>query len=63
MVHWLLRICYLRLSGASPFLGESREDTFNNIAMVRYDFDEDSFRTTSKLAKDFIQRLFVKDPR
>ncbi|NWW07698.1 DAPK3 kinase, partial [Oreocharis arfaki] len=53
----------LRLSGASPFLGETKQETLTNISAVNYDFDEEYFSSTSELAKDFIRRLLVKDPK
>ncbi|NWW72163.1 DAPK3 kinase, partial [Climacteris rufus] len=52
-----------RLSGASPFLGETKQETLANITAVNYDFDEEFFSNTSDLAKDFIQKLLVKDTR
>uniref|UniRef100_A0A8C6UVS6 non-specific serine/threonine protein kinase n=1 Tax=Neogobius melanostomus TaxID=47308 RepID=A0A8C6UVS6_9GOBI len=52
-----------RLSGASPFLGETKQETLTNISGVNYDFDEEYFSSTSELAKDFIRRLLVKDPK
>jgi death-associated protein kinase len=57
------RELYFRLSGASPFLGNTNQETFTNIAQVDYRFDEEFFANTSDLAKDFIQQLFVKNPR
>lgn len=51
------------LSGASPFLGETKQETLTNISAVNYDFDEEYFGNTSELAKDFIRRLLVKDPK
>jgi serine/threonine protein kinase len=53
----------LRLSGASPFLGDSKQETFANITNIDYSFDEEYFGHTSELAKDFIGRLFIKDVR
>lgn len=52
-----------RLSGASPFLGENKQETLANVSAVDYEFDEDYFSNTSSLAKDFISRLLVKDPK
>ncbi|NWX13444.1 DAPK3 kinase, partial [Aegotheles bennettii] len=52
-----------RLSGASPFLGETKQETLANITAVNYEFDEEFFSNTSDLAKDFIQKLLVKDTR
>ncbi|NXX76862.1 DAPK3 kinase, partial [Urocolius indicus] len=54
---------HCRLSGASPFLGETKQETLTNISAVNYDFDEEYFSNTSELAKDFIRRLLVKDPK
>ncbi|MBN3284726.1 DAPK3 kinase, partial [Polyodon spathula] len=56
-------ITYILLSGASPFLGETKQETLTNISAVNYDFDEEYFMHTSELAKDFIRRLLVKDPK
>lgn len=56
-------ITYILLSGASPFLGETKQETLANITAVNYEFDEEFFSHTSDLAKDFIQKLLVKDTR
>ncbi|XP_025064169.1 death-associated protein kinase 2 isoform X2 [Alligator sinensis] len=56
-------ITYILLSGASPFLGENKQETLANITAVNYEFDEEFFSHTSDLAKDFIQKLLVKDTR
>ncbi|XP_062819372.1 death-associated protein kinase 2 [Anolis carolinensis] len=56
-------ITYILLSGASPFLGETKQETLSNISAVRYDFDPALFGRTSHLAKDFIRRLLLKDTR
>lgn len=51
------------LSGASPFLGDNKQETLANVSAVDYTFDEEFFSNTSVLAKDFIARLLVKDPK
>lgn len=51
------------LSGASPFLGDNKQETLANVSAVDYSFDEEFFSNTSVLAKDFIARLLVKDPK
>ncbi|XP_067871381.1 death-associated protein kinase 2 isoform X3 [Heterodontus francisci] len=56
-------ITYILLSGASPFLGETKQETLANISAMDYDFDEEFFSHTSELAKDFIKNLLVKDTR
>ena len=54
-------ISYIMLSGASPFLGDTQQDTYANIMACDYEFDEEFFSETSELAKDFIRKLLVKD--
>ncbi|XP_023674118.1 death-associated protein kinase 2 isoform X1 [Paramormyrops kingsleyae] len=56
-------ITYILLSGASPFLGENKQETLANISAMNYDFDEEFFSHTSDLAKSFIRQLLVKDTR
>ncbi|NXT68387.1 DAPK1 kinase, partial [Chaetops frenatus] len=56
-------ITYILLSGASPFLGETKQETLANVSAVNYEFEEEFFSNTSVLAKDFIRRLLVKDPK
>uniref|UniRef100_A0A3Q2Z3C9 Protein kinase domain-containing protein n=1 Tax=Hippocampus comes TaxID=109280 RepID=A0A3Q2Z3C9_HIPCM len=56
-------ITYILLSGASPFLGDNKQETLANVSAVDYALDDDFFGGTSALAKDFIARLLVKDPK
>ncbi|XP_047436373.1 death-associated protein kinase 2a [Mugil cephalus] len=56
-------ITYILLSGASPFLGETKQDTLENITAINYEFDEEFFCHTSNLAKKFICQLLEKDKR
>lgn len=49
----------LRLSGLSPFMGDTDVDTFANITRADYDFDDDAFDAVSQEAKDFITGLLV----
>ena len=53
-------ICYLLLTGLSPFLGDSDMETYNNVSNTSYDFDDDSFDDISEEATDFISKLLVK---
>ena len=55
-------VCYVLLSGLSPFMGDNDADTFANITSSDYDFDDDAFAAISADAKDFISRLLVKRP-
>uniref|UniRef100_UPI0037E94D41 death-associated protein kinase 2 isoform X2 n=1 Tax=Semicossyphus pulcher TaxID=241346 RepID=UPI0037E94D41 len=56
-------ITYILLSGASPFLGDSKQETLGNISAMNYQFDEELFSNTSELAKSFIRQLLEKDTR
>lgn len=53
-------ICYILLSGLSPFMGDDDNETFINITRSDYDFDDESFSNVSEAAKDFISHLLVK---
>ena len=55
-------ITYIMLSGASPFLGDTQQETYANVVACDYHFDKEFFPETSELAKDFIRKLLVKDP-
>lgn len=53
-------LCNLfRLSGLSPFMGDSDIDTFTNITRAEYDFDDESFDAVTQNAKEFISNLLV----
>ena len=51
------------MSGCSPFLGDSKQETLSNVSAMRFDFDGDSFANTSEMARQFIRSLLVKNPR
>lgn len=53
-------ICYVLLSGLSPFMGENDVETFTNITSAEYDFDDEAFDAVSEEARDFIAMLLVK---
>jgi len=55
-------ICYVLLSGLSPFMGNSDLETMTNVTKAIYDFDDESFDPISAEAKDFISKLLIKDP-
>lgn len=52
-------INFFRLSGLSPFMGDTDVDTFSNITRADYDFDDDAFDAVTQDAKDFISNLLV----
>lgn len=51
-----------RLSGISPFLGDTDAETCQNVSVAEYDYDEE-FPAVSKDAKDFIDGLLIRNPR
>ncbi|KAG7174103.1 Myosin light chain kinase, smooth muscle-like 5, partial [Homarus americanus] len=53
-------ICYVLLSGLSPFMGDTDAETFNNITRAEFDFDDDAFSAITEDAKDFIMSLLIK---
>ncbi|NWH80377.1 MYLK protein, partial [Piaya cayana] len=56
-------ICYILLSGESPFQGDNDMETLSNITAAQWDFEEETFSEISEEAKDFIRELLQKDPR
>jgi len=50
-------ICYILLSGFSPFMGDNDQETYNNISTVSYDYECEEFDDISDNAKDFINML------
>ncbi|XP_022161453.1 uncharacterized protein LOC111027387 isoform X2 [Myzus persicae] len=53
-------ICYVLLSGLSPFMGDNDPETFTNITKAEFDFDDEAFDAVSQDAKDFISALLIK---
>lgn len=54
-------IAYVLLSGLSPFMGDSDLETMANVTRAAYDFDDEAFDPISDDAKDFIEKLLIKD--
>ncbi|XP_034942350.1 myosin light chain kinase, smooth muscle-like [Chelonus insularis] len=54
-------ICYVLLSGLSPFMGDTDIETMANVTIAKYDFDHEAFANISEEAKDFIRCLLVKN--
>ncbi|KAK9743723.1 Protein kinase domain [Popillia japonica] len=54
-------ICYVLLSGLSPFMGHTDIETMANVTVAKYDFDDEAFDEISENAKDFIRKLLLKD--
>ncbi|KAI2660353.1 Kalirin [Labeo rohita] len=56
-------LAYVMLSGVSPFLDESLEETCVNICRLDFCFPEEYFSGVSQAAKDFIVSTLNHDPR
>ena len=56
-------VTYVMLSGVSPFLDESEEETCSNILRNDYCFPDEFFAGISSDAKDFIRSILVDDVR
>ncbi|XP_073350763.1 myosin light chain kinase, smooth muscle [Pagrus major] len=56
-------ICYILLSGESPFQGNSDTETLALVTAAQWEFDEESFDEITDEAKNFISSLLSKDSR
>ncbi|XP_073929401.1 myosin light chain kinase, smooth muscle isoform X3 [Castor canadensis] len=54
-------ICYILVSGLSPFMGDNDNETLANVTSTTWDFDDEAFDEISDDAKDFISNLLKKD--
>ncbi|KAM4633832.1 triple functional domain protein [Polymixia lowei] len=55
-------VTYVVLSGASPFLDESVEETCLNICRLDFSFPQDYFQGVSPAARDFVCLLLQSEP-
>ncbi|CAF4156624.1 unnamed protein product, partial [Rotaria magnacalcarata] len=55
-------ILYTLLSGLSPFLDETDEQTCANIINIDFNFPESQFPYAFQAAKKLIQIIFVREP-
>ncbi|XP_050195751.1 serine/threonine-protein kinase 17B [Myiozetetes cayanensis] len=55
-------ISYMLLTQESPFVGADIQETYLNISQVNVDYSEETFASVSQPAKDFIQKLLIKNP-
>ncbi|KAI5194322.1 Serine/Threonine-Protein Kinase 17A [Manis pentadactyla] len=55
-------LTYVMLAGISPFLGDSKQETFLNISQMNLSYSEEEFDGVSESAIDFIKTLLVKKP-
>nr|XP_057937172.1 kalirin isoform X1 [Doryrhamphus excisus] len=56
-------LAYVMLSGVSPFLDESPEETCVNICRLDFCFPDDYFQGVSQAARDFVTAALQQDPR
>ncbi|XP_053197025.1 myosin light chain kinase, smooth muscle-like [Scomber japonicus] len=56
-------ICFILLSGESPFQGNTEAETLALVTAAQFEFDPESFEDISDQAKDFISSLLKKDRR
>ncbi|KAM6970665.1 myosin light chain kinase, smooth muscle [Aplochiton taeniatus] len=54
-------ICYILVSGLSPFMGDNDNETLSNVTSATWDFEDEAFDEISDNAKDFITMLLKKD--
>ena len=54
-------VTFCRVSGLSPFMGDTDLETMANVTIAEYDYEDEAFDNVSKEAKDFIDRLLVKE--
>ena len=50
-----------RVSGLSPFMGDTDLETMANVTIAEYDYEDEAFDNVSCEAKDFIDSLLVKE--
>ena len=58
-----LSVCPYSLSGNTPFLGDSDEDTRKRITKGLWEFPRDGFKDVSFKAKDFVKGLINKEAK
>lgn len=56
-------LMYVLLTGCSPFGGDTKQETFCNIAQCKLEFPEELFEDISPAAQDLMRKLMVKKPR
>ena len=50
-----------RVSGLSPFMGDTDLETMANVTIAEYDYEDEAFDSVSQEAREFIDSLLVKD--
>ncbi len=52
-------ILYILLCGYPPFPGNNDKEVYNLITQIKYDFDKETWKNTSKYAKDLIKKMLT----
>lgn len=55
-------VAYVLLTGVSPFLGDTKQDTLMNVTTAAIDFPDDLFGHMSSSCQDFIRIMLQRDP-
>lgn len=55
-------LVYVMLTGHSPFMGDTKQETFLNISQLNYDFPDDLFEAISPEAVDFMKSVLQEVP-
>jgi len=56
-------VCKHRLSGLSPFMGDTDQETLSNVTACDVDFDDECFDDISNEAKQFIVKLLLRQEK
>ncbi|XP_061111827.1 serine/threonine-protein kinase 17A-like [Conger conger] len=56
-------LAYVMLTGASPFLGDDKQETFLNISQINVSYAEEELDGLGEPPINFIKSLLLKDPR
>jgi len=56
-------ICYILISGISPFLGDNDAETLANVTTAHFDFEDKSFDPVTPDARSFIEGTLTKNMR
>lgn len=55
-------VSYVMLTGVSPFLGDSKQETLMNVTTATIEFPADLFGNLSPSCQDLIHKMLQKDP-